>query len=84
MLQVGETGHAHEKCQTEADRAAVPAGRKEKPPSEEGRVDRLWRPRQGVDRARLLPVVRQRGSVVLAVLNVQPLLLPSAFFTSVF
>ena len=53
--------------------ARLLSDRKEKSPSEESRVDRLRRPRQRVDRTCLLPVVRQRGSVVIVSCDIEPL-----------
>lgn len=53
--------------------ACLLSDRKEKSPSEESRVDRLRRPRQRVDRTCLLPVVRQRGSVVIVSCDIEPL-----------
>lgn len=52
---------------TDGDHAL--SDRKEKLASEEGRVDWLWRPCQRVDRTRLLPVVRQRGSSSVHILT---------------
>lgn len=50
---------------SETDRTCVLSDRKERSPSEESGVGRLRRPRQRVDRAGLLPVVRERGDLVL-------------------
>lgn len=46
--------------------SCVLSDRKEKPTSEEGRVDRLRGPCSGVDRACILSVVCQRGNIKLS------------------
>lgn len=59
--------HALTLLKTDGDHAL--SDRKEKSASEEGCLDWLWRPCQRVDRTRLLPVVRQRGSCSVHVLT---------------
>lgn len=51
--------------------SCVLSDRKEKPSSEEGRVDRLRGPCSGVDRTGLLSVVCQRGNIKLSFLSLR-------------